>query len=47
MRVPGWIKSQRRDRYLCEVCGDRAVTEWAGTGELLCWVCCEVKRSQG
>jgi hypothetical protein len=32
----------------CEGCGERlADTEWAGTGEQLCWNCCEARRSPG
>jgi hypothetical protein len=32
----------------CEGCGERlADTEWAGTGEQLCWNCCELRRSRG
>ena len=46
--VPDWVVSQRRARGDCESCGERpAVTEWAGTGELICWECCERKRGQG
>lgn len=35
--VPAWIRSQRIARYLCVVCGDPAITEWAGgSGDTLC-----------
>jgi hypothetical protein len=45
--VPEWVTSQRRARGLCEQCGQAAaVTEWAGTGQLICWPCCEEKRAE-
>jgi hypothetical protein len=45
--VPAWVASQRRARGDCERCGQYpAVTEWAGTGQLICWECCESKRAQ-
>jgi len=37
--VPEWVASQRRDRGLCECCGQPGFGEWAGTGELLCEPC--------
>ena len=41
---PQWLVSQLRDRHTCEHCASRtATTEWAGTGELLCWPCCEAR----
>lgn len=44
-KVPQWVKSQRRDRGLCEQCGDgRQDTQWAGTGELICWGCCHKRQ---
>lgn len=46
--LPVWVVSQLRARGVCECCGERpAVTEWAGTGQLICWECCEIKRSNG
>lgn len=46
--VPDWVISERRARGDCERCGERrAATVWAGTGEVICWECCERKRQQG
>jgi hypothetical protein len=47
--VPAWIVSQRRDRGLCECCGQRpAVTAWQHQdGPLICWECCDKKRAAG
>ena len=45
-QLPEWIISQRRARCECERCGHRAATEWAGTGELLCWACCESRQAE-
>jgi formylmethanofuran dehydrogenase subunit E len=45
MSKPLWLISQLRDRNVCEQCAERtAATEWAGTGELLCWPCCEARQ---
>jgi hypothetical protein len=42
---PAWLISQLRDRSICEICArKRAETQWAGTGQLICWGCLEVKR---
>jgi hypothetical protein len=44
-KTPGWVTSQRKARGLCEICGqEQAVTIWAGTGQEICWTCCEAKR---
>lgn len=46
--LPAWIASHRRAHGDCEACGERpAATEWAGTGQLICWECCEKKRAAG
>jgi hypothetical protein len=46
--TPEWITSQRKARGLCECCGQEpAATEWAGTGQIICWPCCDSKREQG
>lgn len=46
MRKPQWIIDQLRARGTCERCGNRpAATEWAGTGELICWECCDARRA--
>jgi hypothetical protein len=46
--IPEWITSQRRDRGICEICGqDDAATIWAGNGQDICWSCCEAKRAEG
>lgn len=42
--LPDWVRSVRRSRSECELCGMPAATVWAGTGERLCWECCESKR---
>lgn len=45
--VPAWVISQRRERGICEICGDEpAATEWAGTGQLIGWAC-EKRKRQG
>jgi len=42
--IPEWITSQLRARGLCECCGQQpAATTWAGTGQEICWDCCETK----
>ena len=44
---PALVISRRRDHGICETCGLRlAATEWAGTGELICWACCGEKREE-
>jgi hypothetical protein len=44
--TPEWIASQRKARGLCECCGQEpAVTEWAGTGQDICWTCVDKKRA--
>jgi hypothetical protein len=44
---PGWLISQLRDRGICEICADEpSATEWAGTGQMIGWKCCEIKRAQ-
>jgi hypothetical protein len=43
---PLWLISQLRDRNICQQCASRtATTEWAGTGEFLCWPCCEARQA--
>lgn len=43
--TPVWITSQRKARGDCQQCGTRPyITEWAGTGLLLCAVCCQGRR---
>jgi hypothetical protein len=43
---PAWLISQLRDRHMCQQCASRtAATEWAGTGKLLCWPCCEKRQA--
>lgn len=47
-KTPEWIRSQRRALGLCETCGQNPpVTVWAGTGEHICWQCCDRKRAAG
>ena len=47
MSTPGWVRSQRKDRGLCEQCGQRPyATEWAGNGWLICWDCCQARQGQ-
>lgn len=44
-KVPDWVISQRRAQGLCEICGQQpAATVWAGTGQEICFDCCEGKR---
>ncbi len=44
--TPEWIRSQRRARGECELCGQRpAETQWGPAGPLLCWPCCEVRQA--
>jgi len=46
--TPEWVTSQRKARGLCECCGQApATTTWAGTGQDVCWDCCEAKQEQG
>jgi hypothetical protein len=46
-QLPEWVASQRRDRGLCETCGQApAATVWAGTGQEICWTCCDKKREE-
>ena len=46
--VPQWVRQAWRERGLCECCGQRpAESAWAGTGQLACWPCIEVKREAG
>ena len=46
-KTPDWIASQRRDRGLCEICGQAPIaTTWAGTGQEICWDCTDAKREQ-
>jgi hypothetical protein len=43
--TPEWIKSQRRANGDCEQCGQGPQdTQWAGTGELICWTCCSKRQ---
>ena len=45
MPLPEWITSQLRTDGICEICADApAATTWAGTGQEICWNCCEKKR---
>jgi hypothetical protein len=42
---PEWLISQLRARDICEQCAsETAATTWAGTGERLCWACCEARQ---
>jgi hypothetical protein len=42
---PEWLTSQLRARDICEQCAsETAATTWAGTGERLCWTCCEARQ---
>ncbi len=44
--TPEWIRSQRRARGECELCGQRsAETQWGQAGPLLCWPCCEARQA--
>ncbi len=44
-KMPDWVISQRRAQGLCEICGQQpAATVWAGTGQEICFDCCEGKR---
>jgi hypothetical protein len=46
--VKGWVKEGWRWTQLpaCECCGNAiAMTQWAGTGQMICWTCCEVKQA--
>lgn len=45
--VKGWAKNGWRWEPLpaCQECGSfPACTQWAGTGELICWTCCEARQ---
>lgn len=47
--IPGWVRSQRAARNLCQDCGQRrGETYWqSATGPLICWDCCEKRRKDG
>jgi len=48
--VKGWMKDGWRWVPVpsCEACGNAiAMTEWAGTGEMICWACCGAWRARG
>jgi len=45
MPLPEWITSQLRHQGICEICAEQPATAtWAGTGQDICWDCCENKR---
>lgn len=38
----GWSKLPE-----CQACGNAvAQTEWAGTGEMICWDCCDIRQGR-
>jgi hypothetical protein len=46
--VKGWVKDGWRWTQLpaCECCNNAiAMTQWAGTGQMICWACCEAKQA--
>lgn len=47
--VQGWVKDDRRWVRLpeCEDChGAVAETEWAGSGRVICWDCCDIRQGR-
>ena len=46
MLTPAWIASQRRDRGMCEQCGQEPyITEWASSGKMIGRECCEARQA--
>ena len=44
---PGWLVGMRRERELCERCGQPGCSFWQSEdGPWLCWSCIEIKRQE-